>query len=127
MRLARRRSLLLLLTLAAALLTVGAASAVGDATYSARIFVSEKFPAFHGAIHSKSAFCVAKRPVLVFRVRPGNDKRLGHRRSHGDGTWKVPLGKKLSSGDYYVEAPQYGSASLGITCLRVRSKIVPVH
>jgi hypothetical protein len=129
MGLGRRRSLVLLLTLGAALLAIGAvsSSAAGEATYSARIFVSEKFPAFHGAIHSKSAFCVAKRPLLVFRVRPGDDKRLGHRRSNGDGTWKVPLGKKLSSGDYYVEAPRYGSASLGITCLRARSKIVPVH
>ena len=126
MRLARRRSLALLLALASALIAIGAASAAGDSTYSAKIFVSEKFPAFHGALHSQSAFCVAKRPVLVYRVRPGKDLLVGHRRSHGDGTWKVPLGKKLASGAYQVEAPLYGSASLGIKCLPVRSKIVPV-
>jgi hypothetical protein len=126
MRLARRRSLALLLALASALIALGAASAAGDSTYSAKIFVSEKFPAFHGALHSQSAFCVAKRPVLVYRVRPGKDLLVGHRRSHGDGTWKVPLGKKLGSGAYLVEAPLFGSASLGIKCLPVRSKIVPV-
>jgi hypothetical protein len=126
MRLVRRRSLFLLLALCAALLAVGAASAAGKATYSARIFVSEKFPAFHGAIHSRSAFCVARRPVLVYRVRPGKDLLVGHRRSHGDGTWKVPLGTKLGSGAYVIEAPTYGSAALGITCTAVRSKIVPV-
>jgi hypothetical protein len=126
MRLARRRSLALLLALASALIAIGAASAAGDSTYSAKIFVSEKFPAFHGALHSQSAFCVAKRPVLVYRVRPGKDLLVGHRRSHGDGTWKVPLGKKLGSGAYLVEAPLFGSASLGIKCLPVRSKIVSV-
>ncbi len=126
MRLARRCALVSLLALIAALAALGAVAAAGDTTYSAKIFVSEKFPAFHGAIHSPSSFCVARRPVLVFRIRPGKDRLLGHRRSHGDGTWKVPLGKKLSSGAYLVEAPLYGSASLGIKCLPVRSKIVPV-
>ena len=126
MRFVRRTSLLLLAALTVAAGAFGAASATGDATYSAKIFVSEKFPAFHGTIHSRSAFCEAKRPVLVYRVRPGKDLLVGHRRSHGDGTWKVPLGKKLGSGAYLIEAPLYGSASLGITCTAVHSKIVPV-
>jgi hypothetical protein len=129
MRLVKGRVLISVLAFAAALLAFGVAGApgaAGDTTYSAKIFVSEKFPAFHGAIHSQSDFCVAKRPVLVYRVRPGKDLLVGHRRSHGDGTWKVPLGKKLGSGAYLIEAPLYGSASLGITCTAVRSKIVPV-
>jgi hypothetical protein len=126
MRFVHRTSLVLLATLAVAVGAFGATAAAGDATYSARIFVSEKFPAFHGAIHSHSAFCEAKRPILVYRVRPGKDLLVGHRRSNGDGTWKVPLGKKLGSGAYLIEAPLYGSASLGITCTAVHSKIVPV-
>ncbi len=126
MRFVRRTSLVLLATAAVGLSAFGAVSAAGDTTYSAKIFVSEKFPAFHGAIHSQSDFCIAKRPVLVYRVRSGKDLLVGHRRSHGDGTWKVPLGKKLGSGAYLIEAPLYGSASLGITCTAVRSKIVPV-
>ncbi len=125
-----RRSLISTLALAfLGLSAMTAASVVArtpSRTYSAKIFVSEKFPAFHGAIHSKSDFCVAKRPVLVYRVRPGKDLLVGHRRSHGDGTWKVPLGKKLGSGAYLIEAPLFGSASLGITCTAVRSKTVPV-
>jgi hypothetical protein len=127
MRFVDRRSVISLLVLTAALLAFAAASAAGDTTYSAKIFVSEKFPALHGAIHSRSAFCVAKRPVLVYRVRPGKDKLVGHRRSHGNGTWKVPLGKKLGPGAYLVEAPLFGSAALGIKCLPVKSKIVPVE
>jgi hypothetical protein len=126
MCLARRRSLIALLAITAALLSVGAASAAGKRSYSARIVVSEKFPAFHGAIHSRSAFCVAKRPILVYRVRPGKDLLVGHRRSQGNGTWKVPLGTKLGSGAYLIEAPTYSSAALGITCSAVRSKTVPV-
>jgi hypothetical protein len=127
MRLVHRRYVISLLLLAVAFLVSAAAPAAGDTTYSAKIFVSEKFPALHGAIHSRSAFCVAKRPVLVYRVRSGKDKLVGHRRSHGDGTWKVPLGKKLGPGSYLVEAPLFGSAALGIKCLPVKSKIVPVE
>ncbi len=126
MRFVRRPSLVLLLALTATLGALGVASAVGDATFSAKIFVSEKFPAFHGAIHSRSAFCEAKRPLLVYRARPGVDLLLGHRRSHGNGSWKVPIGEKLTSGSFYIEAPPFGSAALGIKCLPTRSKIVPV-
>jgi hypothetical protein len=126
MRFVRRISLVLLAALVVAAGAFGTTFAAGATTYSAKIFVSEKFPAFHGAIHSRSAFCEAKRPVLVYRVRPGKDLLVGHRRSHGDGTWKVPLGKKLGSGAYLIEAPLYGSASLGIKCPAARSKIVPV-
>jgi hypothetical protein len=127
MRFVRRTSLAPLAALLVALGAFGTASAAAGTTYSARIFVSEKFPALHGAIHSHSAFCEAQRPVLVYRVRPGRDKLVGHRRSHGNGTWKVPLGKKLGPGSYLVEAPLFGSAALGIKCLPVKSKIVPVE
>jgi hypothetical protein len=128
MRLVRRSSLISLLALALAALAVGAAPAAAKTTFSAKVLVSEKYPAFHGAIRSKSAFCEAKRPIVVYRRRIGKkDKLLAHGRSFGDGTWKVSVGKKLSGGDFYVRLPGFGSAALGIMCSEELSKIVKVR
>ncbi len=124
---ARRRALVLAVALFAALLLAAPVAArTPTKTFTTKIFVSEKFPAFHGALHSKSSFCVAERPLKVYRLAHGRSVLLGHRRSNPDGTWKVPIGNKLVSGAYYVEAPLYGSAALGISCKPARSKIVPV-
>lgn len=95
-------------------------------TFAAKVSISERYPAFHGRLHSKSAFCAAERPVKVYRARPGKDQLLGHKRSKENGTWKVPIGEKLTSGAYYAEAPSYGSAALGIVCKPARSKTVTV-
>jgi hypothetical protein len=124
---ARRLTLFLVVSLVAVCsFTVAAAARMPTRTYSAKIFVSEKFPAFHGALHSASKFCVAQRPLRVYRRKGGRDILLGRGRSKGDGTWKVSIGRKLTSGEFFVEAPRYGSAALGINCERARSKIVPV-
>jgi hypothetical protein len=129
MSLVRSRPLASIFSLAAAALTVFVVSAsvlAASTSYSASITISEKFPAFHGKLHSDNKFCVADRPVKVYRERPGADKLLGTRRSEGDGSWKVSIGKKLISGAYYSVAPLYGSASLGIVCRVAQSKLVVV-
>jgi hypothetical protein len=125
-----RRSLLSILAivlLGASALAVSAAAKMPTTTYSTHIVMSEKFPAFHGKLHSKSDFCVANRPVKVYReALSGKDKLLGVKRSEEDGTWKVSIGNKLTSGAYYSEAPAYGSASLGISCKAARSQVATV-
>jgi hypothetical protein len=95
-------------------------------TYSTDLYLSKKFPAFHGRVHSANDFCQADRPVKLFRVRSGNDKLLGVDRSDNNGHWKVALGNRLISGVYYAKAPLYGSASLGISCLPDKSRIAVV-
>jgi hypothetical protein len=107
----------------AGLLSIPAAAGM---TYSSRLYMSEKFPAFHGRIHSASNFCEADRRVKLFKVRPGKDKLLGVDRSDDNGHWKVALGNQLVSGVYYSKAPLYGSASLGITCLPDTSQMAVV-
>jgi hypothetical protein len=86
-----------------------------------------RFPAFHGNLHFAGSFCIAERPVRVYRVRSGPDQLLGTERSEEDGFWQVSIGNLLGSGSYYAEAPTFGSASLGIRCLTSRSKVVTVH
>jgi hypothetical protein len=124
---ARTALVALLAALVALALASGAAAAREPTqTFPVRIFVSEKFPAFHGKLHSGSDFCAARRPVRVYRARPGEDELLGRGRSEGDGAWKVPIGEKLTSGAFYAEAPAFGSAALGIVCPPARSKLVTV-
>jgi hypothetical protein len=125
MRLVSRRSpiLLLVVVVVASLAFAGSASAAFT-LFKTTIFVSEKFPAFHGKLHSKNDFCVADRPVKVYRERPGPDKHLGTDRSEESGFWQVSIGDRLISGSYYAKAADFGSASLGIGCSPVKSKVV---
>ncbi len=104
----------------------GAGAEVPMGTFATKVTISEKYPAFHGRLNSKSAFCGSERPVFLYRERPGRDQLLGRRRSERDGTWQVSIGEKLTSGAYYAEARAYGSASLGIVCPPARSKLVTV-
>ena len=123
---ARAALIALLAGLGALAPAAGAAAREPTASFATKVFISEKYPAFHGRLHSESAFCAAQRPVMVFRALPGKDELLGHKRSAEDGTWQVSIGTKLTSGAYYAEAPLYGSAALGIACPAARSKTVTV-
>jgi hypothetical protein len=123
---ARATLIALLAVIGALALAAGAEARTPAGTFPTKVFISEKFPAFHGKLHSKSAFCAAERPVRVYRAQPGKDKLMGRKRSKKDGTWRVSLGEKLTSGAYYAEAPVYGSAALGILCPAARSKLVTV-
>jgi hypothetical protein len=129
MSLVRSRSLISILSIAAAAVAVFALSVsivAASTSYSTSIYMSEKFPAFHGKLHSSKKFCVGNRPVKVYRERPGADKLLGAKKSEGNGAWKVSIGKKLTSGAYYSVAPAYGSASLGISCKAATSQVAVV-
>ena len=129
MSLVRSRPLVWFGSLVAAALVVFAVSATlvaASTSYSTSIFMSEKFPAFHGKLHSDNDFCIADRPVKVYHERSGPDKLLGTDRSEDNGSWSVPIGSKLISGAYYSKAPRYGSASLGIVCLPVHSQVAVV-
>lgn len=116
-----------MLSLLVAGLGVATATAAPTKVFPTRIFVSEKFPALHGALHSRSRFCTARRRLLVYRARRGPDRLVGRGWSHRSGTWKVSLGKKLGRGHYYVIAPARASGSLHIRCPAARSKSIPVH
>lgn len=122
----RRTSLALSIFLAVGLLAAssGAGMSAGK-TYGTHLYMSKRFPGFHGKIHSANPFCVSHRKVKIYRIRSGPDKLLGVDRSEDNGAWKIRI-KNLSSGAFYSRAPLYGSASLGITCKADRSRIAAV-
>jgi hypothetical protein len=109
------------------LLTAAPAAARGWRTDPTRIFVSEKFPALHGALHSRSRVCVARRRLIVYRPRPGADRVVGRGWSRRSGTWRVPLGKKLEEGHYYVVALARADQRSRVRCPAARSKSIPVE
>ena len=98
-----------------ALLCALAAPSGAGTSFRTHLYMSKKFPAFHGRIHSPNAFC----------IRSGPDKLLGVDRSEDNGTWKVKV-EKLSTGAYYSQTRRYGSAALGIVCRPDRSRIAGV-
>jgi len=117
----------LAVALLAACVLAAPAAASRKRVVPTRIYVSEKFPALHGALHSHSRFCSARRRLLVYRARRGPDRLVGRGWSHRGGAWKVSLGKKLGRGHYYVVAPARASGRLGIRCSMARSKSIPVQ
>jgi hypothetical protein len=114
-----RRSALPILVLAVALL-LPAASATG-ASYSTKIVVSLKFPAFHGKLKSSRKACAKHRKVKLFRKKAGPDKLLGTDRTSAKKKWSIPIGKRLTSGaSYYAKAPAKG------TCKPAKSKVLSI-
>ena len=130
MRISRPRYLrLLLLSLTVAI--VVAVPAIAQApwkTYPTKVFVSEKFPALHGALHSPSRACVARRRLIVYRsLAAGRDQLVGRGFSHRRGAWRVSLGEKLERGHYYVVVPAHSNSRFRIRCPGAVSKSIPVE
>jgi hypothetical protein len=105
-----RFSVLLVAALAVALLP--AAPAAG-ASYSTKVIVSLKTPAFHGKLQSSGSACTSNRTVKLFRKKSGPDKLLGTDRSSAQAKWSIPIGKRLTPGSYYAKAPAKGSCKSG--------------
>ena len=105
---AARRPALFVVVFAAAVLL---AAPVASASYSTKVVVSLKTPAFHGSVKSSRSSCTANRTVKLFRKKPGPDKLLGTDTSNAGGKWSIPIGKRLTPGSYYAKAPAKGSCS----------------
>lgn len=115
---AARRSALLFIALAAALL-LPAIPAAGSGN-STTIVVSLKTPAFHGTLKSGKSACATNRTVKLYRETSGPDKLLGTDKSNAKTKWSIPLGKRLTPGSYYATAPAKGS------CKPAKSKVLPI-
>ena len=114
---AARRNALLVVALAALLLPASASGA----SYSTKIVVSLRVPAFHGILKSSKSSCSKGRLVQIFRVRSGPDKLLGADRSDAKRKWSVPLGKRLASGASY-----YAKASAKGKCRSAKSGVIEI-
>lgn len=111
-----RFSVLLIVAFAAALLP---AVSVAGASYSTKVIVSLKTPAFHGKLKSNRSACATNRTVKLFRKKSGPDKLLGTDQSNAKAKWSIPLGR-LTPGSYYAKAPAKGS------CKSAKSKVLTI-
>jgi hypothetical protein len=110
------RSPLLVLAFLVALLP--ASSAMG-ASYSTKVIVSLKTPAFHGKLKSSKSACTKDRRVKLFRKKSGPDQLLGTDKSNAKAKWSIRI--KLKSGaSYYAKAPAKG------TCRAAKSKVLRI-
>ena len=116
---AARLPALIVVAVIAALLPASTAS---GASYSTKVIVSLKFPAFHGKLKSSRGACATNRTVKLFRKKPGRDKLLGTDRSNAKAKWAIPIGKKrLKSGaSFYAKAPAKGN------CKAAKSKVLAI-
>jgi hypothetical protein len=112
-----RIAVLSIVALAAALLP---AVSVAGASYSTKVIVSLKTPAFHGKLKSSRSACTSDRRVKLFRKKSGPDKLLGADRSNAEGKWSIPIGKRLTPGSYYARAPATGR------CKADKSKVLTI-
>jgi hypothetical protein len=97
---------LALLNFVLALTLLPAATAAG-ASYSTKVIVSLKTPAFHGKLKSSKSACETNRTVKLFRKEAGPDELLGTDRSNAKAKWSIPI--RLRPGTYYAKASAKGS------------------
>jgi len=112
-----RRSALFVAVFAAAMLL---AVAVASASYSTKVVVSLKTPAFHGSLKSARGACTTGRRVKLFREKAGPDRLLGADTSNSKGRWSIPAGRLRSGASYYAKAPAKGN------CRAAKSKVLSI-
>ncbi len=114
------RPAVVMLALLTALAVLVAAPAAGAAKpHATTVFVSEKFPAFHGTVRSDDDSCVVGRKVTVTRKLSGKTTRLGSDLTDSAGKWMVRV-ENLTSGEFWATVAAKGE------CQSVRSQPVVV-
>jgi hypothetical protein len=110
----RRTALAASLACLAVLAALLAAPVAGAAKpHATKVIVSLKFPAFHGSLKSSDDGCLGGRKVSMFRKRSGTTKKLGADTSSAGGKWKIPVGKNLTSGEYFATVAARGECKGG--------------
>jgi hypothetical protein len=110
-RLAKGASLVLLvLAIPIALVGSGAVADVFDSEVSIRY--NDNRGVFKGRVDSTSE-CEGDRRVVLFRVRPGEDKRVGSDTTSARGRWRIE--KDNANGTFYVKVRRAALAGYGTT------------
>jgi hypothetical protein len=116
----RRAVLVALAACAVAAMLVLPATASSAGRNSTKIVVSLKFPAFHGTLTASRRACLGSRTVKMFRKHGGRTKLLGSDRSADNGKWAIPVGKNLTSGEYFATVAKRGK------CQAAKSKVLTI-
>lgn len=127
-RLGRRALLAGALALAATASMVFGVGAASAATIPTSVSIQRvERPAqdvFKGKVTAPDARCFQNRRVILFRVAPGADTKLGVDRSEDNGNWSIDVEGGAPAGDYYAKAPR--KAAGADTCGAAKSATVTV-
>jgi hypothetical protein len=124
----RRLAALVALALAGA----ATASANGDragtsVVADSRVTISIAVPLYHGRVRSTYAVCKRDRTVVLLRVRPGRDQKIGRDRSNRRGGWRIRYPVDLAAGDRFyarVRPKEVSAVGTGLSCTGARSRTV---
>lgn len=126
----KRRVTYACLVLAILVVVPSAAASLAARAESKRtnVSISTKFPAFSGAISSKSDVCLKRRSIeLLRRSSNGTPKLLGRDFSDSSGRWEVPL-DNVKAGAYYARTKRKvtGKGESRLVCKPGRSEVVVI-
>jgi hypothetical protein len=129
-----RRSALIALA-GAAIMLAAAVPALGHyksyySSLSLGLHRSSAGETFDGRVSSPKPICKRGRKVVVHKVKPGSDARIGVDVTGSDGKWKVdPPGKNVVSGRYYAtmrSKPLLKTAAHRHICAPVTTPSLPI-
>ena len=67
---------------AAGVMALGTQTAAALPKYQTRVTIAKESCCYHGRVYSEVRKCLDGRKVVLFKQRPGADRRLGKARSH---------------------------------------------
>ena len=117
------------ITLGALVAVVLVAAPPGGARVVAEseVTISRFLPLYHGKVKSAYQECKANRKVILYRKRPGADKKIGTDRANDNGRWKVAIsGSPPNGAKYYAKVRNYEASGTGtgLSCSNDRSPTV---
>jgi hypothetical protein len=118
--------------LAAAVLALVAFGALAGST-SARVVTETEvtikpfLPLYHGKVKSDFKQCVRHRKVILKRVQPGRDEKIGTDRAYRRVKWQVDAPVDLAPGDKFYALTrnvEVSSTGTGLSCAGDKSKVI---
>jgi subtilisin-like proprotein convertase family protein len=105
-------------------LQLSAHTATGCPVTSRSVTAKYKNGKFRGALSSPVHGCEAGRPVTIYKVRAGADKKIGTATSRSDGTYRLTRAKH--AGRYYATSPRVAVVDVA-ECPAVKSATFKIH
>ena len=121
-----------LLVLVAAPVTLAGAPVAFGVVAGSHVSIHADPPAFSGRVSAEDyPICKRHRKVVLYKVRPGHDRKLDHAFTSRHGRWLIfnihPIQKRVAS-QFYVKVRfrTISRKGTGFVCDRTRSRVISV-
>ena len=92
-----------------------------------KVTISRFLPLYHGRVKSNFAECEDGRKVILYKVKPGDDKIVGKDHANDRGKWRIHAPSNLAPGDrFYAKVRNFdaGGTGTGLGCAHDKSPTV---